>query len=115
MAEASRPHRGPDTALLFTGRPLTAEEAEKAGMVNRVVPRAEWDTATRELAARSAAMPDFGLCQAKRAVNQTLEVQGLYAAVQSVFDIHQTGHGNALSVRGHPILAKLDEMKQKLR
>ncbi|MEU1168689.1 hypothetical protein ABZ372_54690, partial [Streptomyces sp. NPDC005921] len=33
----------------------------------------------------------------------------------SVFDIHQTGHGNALSVSGYPILAKLDEMKEKLR
>ncbi|WP_406444580.1 enoyl-CoA hydratase [Streptomyces sp. NBC_00631] len=101
--------------ILFTGRPLTAEEAEQAGMVNRVVPRAELDTATRELAERIAAMPAFGLRQAKRAVNQTLDVQGFYAAVQSVFDIHQTGHGNALSVSGYPILAKLDEMKEKLR
>ncbi|MER6082691.1 enoyl-CoA hydratase [Streptomyces sp. NPDC001833] len=101
--------------ILFTGRPLTAEEAEKVGMVNRVVPRAELDTATRELAERIAAMPAFGLRQAKRAVNQTLDVQGFYAAVQSVFDIHQTGHGNALSVSGYPILAKLDEMKEKLR
>ena len=33
----------------------------------------------------------FALRQAKRAVNQTLDVQGFYAAVQSVFDIHQTG------------------------
>lgn len=101
--------------ILFTGRPLTAEEAERTGMVNRVVPRAELDTATRELAERIAAMPAFGLRQAKRAVNQTLDVQGFYAAVQSVFDIHQTGHGNALSVSGYPILAKLDEMKEKLR
>ncbi|MFI6253607.1 enoyl-CoA hydratase [Streptomyces sp. NPDC051016] len=101
--------------ILFTGRPLTAEEAERVGMVNQVVPRAELDTATRELAERIAAMPAFGLRQAKRAVNQTLDVQGFYAAVQSVFDIHQTGHGNALSVSGYPILAKLDEMKEKLR
>ena len=101
--------------ILFTGRPLTAEEAEKVGMVNQVVPREELDTATRELAERIAEMPAFGLRQAKRAVNQTLDVQGFYAAIQSVFDIHQTGHGNALSVSGYPILAKLDEMKEKLR
>ncbi|MFG2937122.1 enoyl-CoA hydratase [Streptomyces sp. NPDC048282] len=101
--------------ILFTGRPLTAEEAERVGMVNQVVPRAELDTATRELAERIATMPAFGLRQAKRAVNQTLDVQGFYAAIQSVFDIHQTGHGNALSVSGYPILAKLDEMKEKLR
>jgi enoyl-CoA hydratase/carnithine racemase len=101
--------------ILFTGRPLTAEEAERVGMVNQVVPRAELDAATRELAERIARMPAFGLRQAKRAVNQTLDVQGFYAAVQSVFDVHQTGHGNALSVSGYPILAKLDEMKRKLR
>lgn len=101
--------------ILFTGRPLTAEEAEKVGMVNRVVPRDELDAETRELAEQIAKMPAFGLRQAKRAVNQTLDVQGFYAAIQSVFDVHQTGHGNALSVSGYPILAKLDEMKEKLR
>ncbi|MFK4105220.1 enoyl-CoA hydratase [Streptomyces sp. NPDC019531] len=101
--------------ILFTGRPLTAEEAEKVGMVNRVVPLDELDSETRELAEQIARMPAFGLRQAKRAVNQTLDVQGFYAAIQSVFDIHQTGHGNALSVSGYPILAKLDEMKETLR
>ncbi len=63
---------------------------------------------------RSRRCPPFGLRQAKRAVNQTLDVQGFYAAIQSVFDIHQTGHGNALSVGGFPILVSLDEMKAKL-
>ncbi|MEO3787356.1 enoyl-CoA hydratase [Actinocorallia sp. B10E7] len=101
--------------ILFTGRPLTAEEAERVGMVNRVVAREELDAATRELAAQIAEMPAFGLRQAKRAVNQTQDVQGFYAAIQSVFDIHQTGHGNALSVGGYPILVKLDEMKAKLK
>lgn len=101
--------------ILFTGRPLTAEEAEKVGMVNKVVPRDELDAQTRALAEQIATMPTFGLRQAKRAVNQTQDVQGFYAAIQSVFDIHQTGHGNALSVGGYPILVKLDEMKAKLQ
>lgn len=101
--------------ILFTGRPLTAVEAEQVGMVNRVVPREDLDAETRTLAEQIAAMPPFGLRQAKRAVNQTLDVQGFYAAVQSVFDVHQTGHGNALSVSGYPILTKLDEMKAKLQ
>ncbi|RDI56133.1 enoyl-CoA hydratase [Nocardia mexicana] len=99
--------------ILFTGRSVTAEEARQVGMVNEVVPRAELDARTAALAARIASMPPFGLRQAKRAVNQTLDVQGFYAAIQSVFDIHQTGHGNALSVTGYPILAALDEMKSK--
>jgi enoyl-CoA hydratase len=100
--------------ILFTGRSVTAAEAERAGMVNRVVPADRLDAATRELAGQIAAMPPFGLRQAKRAVNQTLDVQGFYAAIQAVFDIHQTGHGNALSVSGYPILTGLAELKQKL-
>ena len=101
--------------ILFTGRPVTAEEAEKTGMVNKVVPRDQLDVEARAMALQIAEMPSFGLRQAKRAVNQTLDVQGFYAAVQSVFDIHQTGHGNALSVSGYPILMKLDEMKEKIK
>jgi enoyl-CoA hydratase/carnithine racemase len=101
--------------ILFTGRPVTAAEAEQVGMVNQVVPRDRLDESTRELAAQIAEMPPFGLRQAKRAVNQTLDVQGFYAAIQSVFDIHSTGHGNALSVTGYPILAKLDDLKTNLK
>lgn len=101
--------------ILFTGRPVTAREAEQVGMVNKVVPRAELDAQTTALARQIAKMPPFGLRQAKRAVNQTLDIQGFYAAIQSVFDVHQTGHGNALSHAGLPILAHLDEMKQKMQ
>jgi enoyl-CoA hydratase/carnithine racemase len=97
--------------ILFTGRAVTADEAEKVGMVNSVVPRDQLDLETTKLATHIASMPPFGLRQAKRAVNQTLDVQGFYAAIQSVFDIHQTGHGNALSITGYPVLARLEEMK----
>ncbi|HME49899.1 enoyl-CoA hydratase [Mycobacterium sp.] len=100
--------------ILFTGRPLTAREAERTGMVNRVVPRERLDAETLALAQQIAGMPSFGLRQAKRAVNQTLDVQGFYAAVQTVFDVHQTGHGNALSVGGYPVLVNLDDMKAKI-
>jgi enoyl-CoA hydratase/carnithine racemase len=101
--------------ILFTGRHLTADEAERVGMVNRVVPLDELRSATRELAADIAQKDPFGLRQAKRAVNQTLDIQGFYAAIQSVFDIHQTGHGNALSVTGLPIMMLLDKMKEQVK
>ncbi|SEG85185.1 Enoyl-CoA hydratase/isomerase, partial [Thermomonospora echinospora] len=101
--------------ILFTGRAITAAEAAQIGMVNRVVPLDELQGATMELAGQIARMHPFALRQAKRAVNQTLDVQGFYAAVQSVFDTHQTGHGNALSVDGYPILVQYDEMKKRLK
>ena len=97
--------------LLFTGGRMTAAEAERVGMVNRVVPLDELRPAARALAAQIATKHPFALRQAKRAVNQTLDVQGFYAAVQAVFDIHQTGHGHALSESGLPILMLLDDMK----
>lgn len=100
--------------ILFTGRAMTADEARAVGMVNRVVPRAELDSATRELAATIAAQHDFALRMAKRAVNQTLDVQGFTTAVQAAFDIHELGHGNALSECGYPVLVGLDGMKKEV-
>ena len=101
--------------ILFTGRAVGAREAEQIGMVNKVVPLESLQEETMALANQIAQNDPFGLRQAKRAVNQTLDVQGFYAAIQSVFDIHQTGHGNALSVTGYPVLARLDGMKEKLK
>jgi enoyl-CoA hydratase/carnithine racemase len=101
--------------LRFTGRAMTAKEAEAIGMVTRVVPLDELRAQTRALAAEIAKRHPFALRQAKRAVNQTLDVQGFYAAVQSVFEIHQNGHGNAISESGLPILMQLDGMKGEIR
>jgi enoyl-CoA hydratase len=100
--------------MLFTGRSMTAAEAERLGMVNRVVPLHDLRGESRDLAMEIAAKHPFALRQAKRAVNQTLDVMGFYAAVQSVFDIHQTGHGHALSVSGLPMLMLLDDMKAEV-
>jgi enoyl-CoA hydratase/carnithine racemase len=100
--------------ILFTGRAITAAEAEKVGMVNRVVPLDRLREETMALARDIARMHPFALRQAKRAVNQTLDVQGFYAAIQAVFDIHQTGHGHALSEGGYPILVGLQEMKKEI-
>jgi enoyl-CoA hydratase len=100
--------------LLFTGRAMTATEAESLGMVTRVVPLDDLRPETRQLAEQIATKHPFALRQAKRAVNQTLDVQGFYAAIQSVFDIHQNGHGNALSESGLPILMQLDGMKAEI-
>jgi enoyl-CoA hydratase/carnithine racemase len=101
--------------ILFTGRAVTAREAEQTGMVNRVVPLDQLQDEAMALAAQISKMDPFALRQAKRAVNQTLDVQGFYAAIQSVFDIHQTGHGNALSVGGYPIITRLAEMKEHIK
>lgn len=99
--------------MLFTARRFPAEEAEKLGMVNRVVPLDELDSQTMELAREIAEMHPFALTQAKRIVNQTQDIQGFYTALQSGFDMHTVGHGNAMSINGYPVLVNLDQMKQQ--
>lgn len=101
--------------MLFTGRKIGAEEALRAGMVNEVTTRDRLDARSMELAAQIAAMDPWGLAQAKRAVNQTLDIMGQYAALQAGFDIHWTGHANALVRTGRPLLAGLDAAKRHER
>lgn len=98
--------------MLFTARKFNAEEAEQLGMVNRVVPLDELMDQTMELAREIAQMHPFALTQAKRVVNQTMDIQGFYAALQSCFDIHTMGHGNAMTVNGYPVLMNLSDMKK---
>jgi enoyl-CoA hydratase len=98
--------------VLFTGRAVTAEEAYRVGMVNRVVPRESLDTEVRALAEHIAQKDPYALRMGKRAVNQTLDIQGFTNAVQAVFDVHTAGHGHAFSVSGWPVLVGLDGMRK---
>ncbi|MBP1325978.1 enoyl-CoA hydratase [Leucobacter exalbidus] len=90
--------------MLFTARAFSAAEAFDAGMVNRVVAVDELEEKTMELAHEISQMDAWGLAMAKRAVNQTLDVMGQQAALQSAFDIHWHGHNNALLRTGYPML-----------
>ena len=47
--------------LILTGDPIDAQEAGRLGLVTKVVPRAELETATRSLAARLAEMSPLAL------------------------------------------------------
>ncbi len=101
--------------MLFTGRAMSAQEAESIGMVNRVVPREDLWSEALALAHDIARHHPFALRQAKRAVNQTLDVMGQHAALQSAFDIHHLCHANAITVSGYPVLASLDDMKEQVK
>jgi 2-(1,2-epoxy-1,2-dihydrophenyl)acetyl-CoA isomerase len=58
--------------MFYTGDPLAAEEADRLGLVNRVVPAAELERAAGELASRLAAGPAGALAAIKRSVNRAL-------------------------------------------
>lgn len=78
--------------MLYTGGRLTAAEAEAAGMINHVVPRAELEARTFELAERIATAPPFALRLLKRSLNRSLEAQGFAVALAAHFDTHQLSH-----------------------
>lgn len=65
---------GPARALelLYTGDPLPAEDAERYGLYNRVVPAEELETTVRALAERLAAGPARALAALKRTVNNSM-------------------------------------------
>ena len=80
--------------MLFTGRAITAQEALMHGMVNKVVPRDELESATLEMAAHIARRPMFGLALAKQSVNNALDAMGQYTALQSAFGLHHVAHSH---------------------
>ena len=82
--------------MLFTGRAITAEEALRHGMVTRVVPNDELESATLDIASHIARRPMIGLTLAKQSVNNTLDAMGMYTAIQSAFGLHHVGHNHNL-------------------
>ncbi|MFF7280553.1 enoyl-CoA hydratase-related protein [Streptomyces griseorubiginosus] len=66
---------GPQRAkeLMFFGDALSAADAERLGLVNRVVPDGELDKTAREWAARLAAGPTRALALTKQLVNASLD------------------------------------------
>lgn len=105
---------------LFTSDWLTAVEAERFGMVNRVVPNAELASATLQLAEKIAEKDGFTLKLLKESINAAQDAMGRRQAMSVSFALHQIGHLQNLLVRGFPIdtsklapsvRGKLDEMK----
>jgi enoyl-CoA hydratase/carnithine racemase len=62
------------TELLYTGDFLSAEEAERIGLYNRVVRSEELEDVTREFAERLARGPSFALAMTKEMLNREMDV-----------------------------------------
>jgi len=70
---------------LFTGEFFSAAEAEKLGLVNRVVPRDRLEAETMALAQKIATRDSFALKFAKASVNETQNAQGWREAMEGAF------------------------------
>ena len=70
---------------LFTGAFISATDAEKAGLVNRVVPRAKLEEETMALAQNIAERDPFALKLAKASVNEMQDAQGWRQSMEGAF------------------------------
>jgi enoyl-CoA hydratase len=75
--------------FLLLAQTFTAEEAERHGLVNRVVPRAELERAAREIADDIAVVPALTAEMVKRSINHMVDLQGQRASWQHHFMLHQ--------------------------
>jgi enoyl-CoA hydratase/carnithine racemase len=98
--------------MLFTGDRFSAARAYELGMVSRVVPRADLAATAFALADKIAAMPQFGLALAKRAVNQCEDQMGMRNGMDSVFGLHHVAHAHNAET-GADSLAGMDARSMK--
>jgi enoyl-CoA hydratase len=78
--------------FLLTGQPITAQQAEQAGMVNRVVARESLEEQTLAFARSIADKPSFALKLAKDAINATFSAQGFDNVQRAAFNAHHLAH-----------------------
>lgn len=91
LTRAIGPYRAME--LVLTGRTITAQEAQAAGLLTTVVPAADTQDAALELADRIAAMPPLAVRAAKRSVLAAAELPlsaGLRAERKAFFDLFAT-------------------------
>ena len=77
---------------LWTGDPLDVHEAERLGMVTKVVKDGTLEAECQRLADRIALMPPRVVSMTKRSLNKLQEIQGQLLAYEHHFLMHQLGH-----------------------
>jgi enoyl-CoA hydratase/carnithine racemase len=75
--------------FLFCSLTLTADDAERAGLVNRVVPRADLLATAQEMAAQAALVPPITATAVKDTINHMLDGQGQRDSWRYHFMVHQ--------------------------
>jgi 2-(1,2-epoxy-1,2-dihydrophenyl)acetyl-CoA isomerase len=74
--------------LIFLGEPLSAAEAERIGLINRVVPNDQLDASARDWAIKLAKGPTLGIRLAKEALHKNLQGD-LFSALQAEADLQK--------------------------
>jgi enoyl-CoA hydratase/carnithine racemase len=84
--------------LLLTGLTLTADQAERFGLVNKVVPRDELADAARAMADDVARVPPVTARHIKDSINHMTDLQGQRASWQYHFMSHHFVHNTATAL-----------------
>lgn len=96
------------------GTTVTASQAHEWGMVNDVVPATQLQAAVRERAVQIAETPPEILLLAKRAINETQEVQGFRESLHYGVGIDALSH-QSRAVRGVNNLIKEEGLRSALK
>jgi len=93
--------------IMLTGRFVGAEEAERIGLVNKVVPEDQLLDAAYEIADQIAAISPFGVTLTKRVLNANVDAGSLSQAVEV------ENRGQTLATRGTDFREALDAFRTK--
>ena len=94
--------------LLYTGDSVSAEEAERLGIVNRVVPEDKLEEETRSLALKIALVPPEVMRLTKMPINRTFEIMGLNEALDANID-----QSSMLNTADVPELAEFEKITKE--
>jgi enoyl-CoA hydratase len=98
--------------FLLAAETFSASEAERLGMVNRVVPSGALMDHARELAERIALVPPATAEVVKRSINKTLELQGQKDAWDYHFMAHHWMHNTATALEALDARRRKGSMKE---
>jgi enoyl-CoA hydratase len=103
--------------FLFLGERISADDAYRIGMANRIVPRVTLDDRTMEIAQRIAKAPPFAMRALKKSLNRTYDIQGFRNAIQAHFDTHQLTHASSefAQIRDAGMAKVIDHNKNDVR
>ncbi|MBS0469416.1 MAG: enoyl-CoA hydratase [Proteobacteria bacterium] len=81
--------------FLYLGERMPADRAYQMGMVNKVVPRDELESAVYAWAAKIASQPRLGLSLTKTVINRVEDIQGLRSTMDMAFGYHHFAHAQS--------------------
>lgn len=86
--------------FLLLGERWSAERVLAAGMINKVVPREELDSAVKAWAEKIATQPRLAMALTKQACNHIEDLQGKRSGMDMVYGYHHFAHANNTIVKG---------------